>query len=85
MDACGFRLEGAESYQKTELYKKSFTESSQVDPAQAQHIPSLLWHARPVLWGKSSLLRTANSFAGPSPSRITAKTSALRIRSRSSG
>lgn len=33
VDACGFHLEGAESNQKTELYKKSFTESSQVDPA----------------------------------------------------
>lgn len=37
---------GAGGNQKVELYKGSFTESGQVDPANAQHILTLLQRAK---------------------------------------
>lgn len=39
--ARGLSLEGTGGNQKAELLKSSFTESSQVDPANAQYIPAL--------------------------------------------
>ena len=42
LDACGLSLEGAGGNQKAELYEISFTESGQVDPANAQHTLTLL-------------------------------------------
>lgn len=68
---------------RKQSYIKNRLESSQMDPVQAQHILSPLWHARPVLWAGAAGLGQPTALLAL-PIMDSSQASALHVRSLSS-